>query len=345
MSQGFDTARYYEAQMAAFTERIIPDHPTIIEFGGKPFGDFHASRVLPGYDPDVKAAIVRDVHTELGNNVITMAVHARDILAAPNGRRPGKRIRGDYGITYEEEALRMADEARQRHGIPIAALAITATPPVLSSENADFMSAYTERLEAGFDTIRILPELPGYPNISERDIVDSLTRTDPITAGDQSIMVVSPGGGSGKFSVAITEMAHKLASNHVPNFLKFETFPVFRLSAIHPLNRAFIAATADLGNEIVELENGLTNYDKDIGNFTLLKTLLSQFPDAVTPMAFHREPTDMGVNVIEAGITDEDIVANACKLEIKRRIKRYETEVANSKEHPHTIAIATSMLL
>lgn len=345
MTHGFDTSRYYEAQVAAFSERIIPDHPTVIEFGGKPFGDFHAARVMPGYDPDIKAAIVRDVHQELGNNVITMAVHARDILVAPNGRRPGKRIRGDYGITYEEEALRMADEARHQHDIPISAIAITATPSLLSSENADFLDLYTERLKRDFDTIRLLPELPAYPHIASGEVVESLTRTEPITEGAQSVMVVSPGGGSGKFSVAITEMAHKLARNHIPNFIKFETFPVFNLSPTHPLNRAFVAATADLGNQVVELGNGMTNYDKDIGNFTLLRTLLGEFPNLITPMAFYKEPTDMGVNVIEAGIIDEELVATACKLEIKRRIRRYEAEVANRSEHQGTVAIAESMLL
>lgn len=345
MTQGFDTARYYDAQIAAFSEQIVPDHPTVIEFGGKPFGDFHASRVLPGYDPDIKAAIVRDIHQELGNNVITMAVHAKDILAAPNGRRPGKRIRGDYGITYEEEALRMADEARLQHDIPVSAIAITSTPNVLSSENADFIDAYVERLKGDFDTVRVLQELSGYPYIGEDDVVGCLTRTEAVTEPDQSVMIVSPGGGSGKFSVAITEMAHKLAGGHIPNFIKFETFPVFNLTPHHPLNRAFIAATADLGNQVVTLDNGMTNYDKDIGNFTLLKTLLSQFPDLVTPMAFYKEPTDMGVNVIETGITDEDVVASACKMEIKRRVRRYQTEVANQSEHQNTVSIAESMLL
>ena len=103
MTAGFDNERYYEEQVGAFVAEIVPDSPTIIEFGGKPFGDFHASRVLPGYDPDVKAGIIRDVRDELGKSTIAMAVHAKDILAAPNGRRPKRRIRGDYGIPYDKK--------------------------------------------------------------------------------------------------------------------------------------------------------------------------------------------------------------------------------------------------
>ena len=131
-------------------------------------------------------------------------------------------------------------------------------------------------------------------------------------------------------------MAHKLLWNVSPNFIKFETFPVFHLEPEHPLNRAFSAATADLGNQLVRLQSGDTNYDKDVGNFALLKSLLSYFPQ-YTPMAEFTQPTDMGVNVIERGIINPDIVAAACKSEIERRIRRYEQEIRSGSEvrNPH----------
>lgn len=341
---GFDTEKYYTHQVDAFIDRIVPDCPTIIEFGGKPFGDYHASRVLPGYDPDIKAAIIRDVYLEIGNSVVAMAVHARDILAAPNGRRPSRRIRGDYGITYDQEALRMTDEARRVHGIELSAIALTAMPHVLSAENSDYIASYTQRLSKEFDVVRVLPEIPHYPNIASSTVVEDLTKAKPLTTADQGLIIISPGGGSGKFSVAITEIAHKLAWNVAPNFIKFETFPVFNLPADHPLNRAFAAATADLGNQIVKLSSGETNYDKDVGNLALLQTLLSEYPQIRTPMAGYMQPTDMGVNVIETGIIDSSLIEKACTEEISRRIKRYREEVSAGNELVATLETTEELL-
>ena len=342
MTAGFDNERYYEEQVGAFVERIVPDAPTVIEFGGKPFGDFHASRVLPGYDPDVKAGIIRDVRAEIGKSTVAMAVHAKDILAAPNGRRPKRRIRGDYGISYDQEVLRMTDEARDKHQIDVSALAITATPAAMSAENAAYVDWYVERVQREFDVVRVLPEIPGYPDIGETAIT-ALTARQPLTEADEGLLIVSPGGGSGKFSVAISEMAHKLLWNVSPNFIKFETFPVFHLEPEHPLNRAFSAATADLGNQLVRLQSGETNYDKDVGNFALLQSLLSHFPQ-VTPMAEFTQPTDMGVNVIERGIIDPVIVAKACRAEIERRVSRYEREIRSGSEVPETLRMTKELL-
>lgn len=343
-SLGFDTQEYYEVQMARFRERILPGNQTVIEFGGKPFGDYHASRVLPGYDPDIKAEIIKDVHEELDNNILTIAVHSRDVLAAPDGRHPTRRIRGDYGLTYDEEVFRMTEQARKEFNIPISAAAITATPNLLSGDNEEFIASYTEKLKREFDTVRVLPAVEGYPAIPDDQIVNVLTHEQAISEADQNIMILSPGGGSGKFGVAITEIAHKLKEGRTPNFIKFETFPVFGLPAEHPLNRAFIASTADLDNKLVSLAGGQTNYDKDVGNFALLKSLLDQFPHIKTAMHLHKEPVEMGVNVLEAGITNEAIVVQACFGEIERRIERYEREISNGHESLATLNAARNAL-
>ena len=337
METAFNTAAYREAQVNAFSQNIPDARPTIIEFGGKPFGDYHASRVLPGYDPDVKAGIIRDVHSELsrrtiGGTCITIAVHAKDILSPPDSRRPAARIRGDYGITYDAELFRMTGEARQVHRIPIANVAITSTPRKLSPQNEEMIGEFRKKLDQEFDTVRILPEIDDYPYVPQSKVVSELTQAQPIAAIPQSELIVSPGGGSGKFSVAVTELAHKLNQGESPHYIKFETFPVFHMPPRHPLNRAFIAATVDLKNELVELDNGLTNYDKDVGNFSLLQTLLKAFPNVKTPMRFFENPTDMGVNVIETGIRDEVAVAEACRVEVERRIARYTREVDEGKE-------------
>lgn len=337
MDRVFDTGLYRDKQVAAFHAAMPHGRPVMIEFGGKPFGDYHASRVLPGYDPDVKAGIVGDVYHELcrrslGGASITMAVHAKDILMQPDGRRPQARIRGDYGIPYDEEVLRMTDEARGTHHIPIGNVAITSMPVKPTEESIDTIGKFTDKLNREFDVVRILPEISGYPYIEQNSVVKELTQAEPITRPTESEIILSPGGGSGKFSVVITELAHKLEAGENPHYIKFETFPVFHLPVDHPLNRAFIAATVDLANDLVQLSNGQTNYDKDIGNFHLLQTLLARYPNLGTDMHNFKSPTDMGVNVIETGIIDPDGVERACREEIARRMERYTTEVKNGLE-------------
>jgi uncharacterized protein (UPF0371 family) len=292
--------------------------------------------VLPGYDPDIKARILGSLCSDLADVKIAMAINARDILGQPNGRRIAKRIRGDSGETYDDEVLRLIEQANNQFNLPFRTVALTSTPSKLSSENQQALGEYLVRLKKeGLET-HVLRQIPGYPNLAPETVVDDLTQDEPISDGGH-LIVVSPGGGSGKFSVAITEIAHNLVAGRNPNFTKFETFPVFKLSPHHPLNMAFLAATADLPNDLVELHNGDTNYDKDVGNLALLQTLLTRFPDRESPLRRFQIPTDMGVNVIETGILDEIAVDEACDSEMKRRVERYETEYAKGQESIETV--------
>lgn len=338
LSVGFDTDRYFSEQMTAFTERIANTATNVIEFGGKPFGDYHASRVLPGYDPHVKADIIRCLINELGDRTeLVFAVNALDILASPDGRRTAKRIRGDSGLTYDDEIFRIADQADREFDIQVNNVALSVVPQHPSEQNKDFIGDYRERLSMVFSSIHLLPQIEGYPSsIAPEDTVAALTQAPPIAEGN-NLVVLSPGGGSGKFSVAVSEIAHALKAGCPPNFIKFETFPVFSLSPAHPLNRAFLAATADLSNELITLENGLTNYDKDVQNLGLLHQLIHQFPDLDTSGIQFEQPTDMGVNVIDVGITDEQVVSQACTAEIDRRIRRYRREYLAGNETKVTL--------
>lgn len=334
----FDSDHYFVEQMEAFRERIPREGAAIIEFGGKPFGDYHASRVLPGYEPDLKAEIIQSLVYELGSASLVFAINARDILQMPDGRRLSRRIRGDSLLTYDDELFRITDQARDEFGLPVSDAALTVVPGSLTEQNKDFLGRYIERLRGDFDGVHQLPMIDGYPNgISPSAIVDVLTQAPPIANG-RSMIVMSPGGGSGKFSVAVTETAHRLVEGVAPTFIKFETFPVFGLPMTHPLNRAFLAATADLPNELTELSNGLTNYDKDVQNLSLLRQLISRFPELDVSGLRFELPTDMGVNVIERGITDAGLVAHACKEEILRRIRRYEREIIEGNETTETLA-------
>lgn len=195
---------------------------------------------------------------------------------------------------------------------------------------------YKNRLDAEGINIKIIGSIYGYPFLEVDNILETLTQNDPVSSTEH-LIVISPGGGSGKFGVVVTELAHKLKQGGTPNFVKFETFPVFRLPIDHPLNEAFIAATADLKNELVATGNGDTNYDKDIQNFAILKSLISHYPGLDSPIHNFIGPTDMGVNVIEAGIINETLVAIACIEEITRRIARYQSEFLNGRETSETI--------
>jgi uncharacterized protein (UPF0371 family) len=337
IAPAFNSDKYFNAQMDAFRARILPDTPNIIEFGGKPFGDYHASRVLPGYEEDIKADIIRCVSDEMGNTCLALVVNARDILRDPDGRRISKRIRGDSQLTYDDEVIRIGRQAHDEFGINVSDVVISVVPSVMSTENADYLGEYIERLEGEFSRVTQLPMMQGYPNtIPTGQLSSVLGETNPLTT-DENLIIMSPGGGSGKFGVAAREIAHYLMSGRVPNFIKFETFPVFNLPLSHPLNVAFLAATADLPNQLTMLENGQTNYDKDVENLALLRQLIAEFPELNTSILEFAHPTDMGVNVIETGITDEWVVADACRAEVKRRLERYKGEQARGVETQQTV--------
>lgn len=336
---GFNNDIYLDLQMDAFRDRLDMSVPNIVEFGGKPFGDYHAARVLPGYDPDAKAYIIGNLLDEMGPTRTAVVVNAQDIIGQPDGRRTAQRIRGDSSLTYDNEVLRMTDEAREVHSLPITDVVVAATPRQLSLPNQVFIERYIKRLGNYFDNVHVKHAIDGYPDIPPFELPDRLLDDDPICNTDESLLIMSPGGGSGKFGVAVTEIAHMLDANIVPNFIKFETFPVFRLPQKHPLNMAFLAATADLPNTlttVLDKNEELTNYDKDVENLFLLRSLLVCYPEIDTTRLEFSLPTDMGVNVIDAAITDDQVIARACSNEIIRRIARYKREVLEGNESQAT---------
>ena len=336
--QGFDTDAYFAAQMDSFAARVDDQTSNVIEFGGKPFGDYHAARVLPGYEADIKADIIRGLSDTMGRTELALVVNAQDLLQDPDGRRVAKRIRGDTQLTYDEEILRMADEADERFNLAVDNVVVSVVPRGLVSVNEDYLGGFADRLAAHFERVHLLPQVEGYPNqIPDDQVVERLTTADPV-APQKNLILMSAGGGSGKFGVAASEIVHHLEAGVVPNFIKFETFPVFALPERHPLNQAFLAATADLPNELTTLGNGLTNYMKDVENLALLRQIIAQYPHLSTGRLEFPEPTDMGVNVIERGITDIGIVAAACQTEIAHRVARYRQEVSRGVEVPDTLA-------
>lgn len=344
----FDNQAYIEAQLAAFRDRMnsMPDANLVVEFGGKPFGDHHASRVFPGYDPDNKAAIIRGLQQEC-NSKIVMVLNARDMLLPPEGRTLQGRIRGDSGLRYGEETLRMIQEAREVHGIEVEDVVVAVTPPEMSSINAGLLDMFSDDLVAlTGKPPRFCYEVPGYPDTDclEADKIDRVFQdNDTLSEPGRNLVLLSPGGGSGKFGVALSEIYKKLSAGEPVGFAKFETFPIFGLAADHPLNLAFIAATADLGNRLVTMPDGRTNYDKDCENFALLSELARRLPDAAGYLKTMESQFDFSVNVIEAGITDEALVKHAALREITMRLARYRKECLAGDERLATVEVAASM--
>ena len=329
--------------MAAFEAKLGAGDRQVIEFGGKPFGDHHAERVLPGYEADIKGLILQQLCRSLGDVSLAMSLHAQDVLHAPNGRRVSQRIRGDSGLHYDDEVVRLADQARDEFDLPLDTVVLTALPTELTPENEDYVGTYTERLEEEGLTVKTVTAHRGYPLLDVGTVHETLTQDEQITDKNH-LIVVSPGGGSGKFGVAVTQIAHLLQQGNNPNFVKFETFPVFSLKPSHPLNIAFLAATNDLPNELIVTAGGKTNYDKDEQNLSILRSLMTHYPELDSPLHAFEEPTDMGVNVIEEGIVDDEAVREACNEEVVRRIVRYKREQGRGEERPETVARTEAQL-
>ena len=343
---GFDNQQYLDAQLSAFRDKMdaMSGAPLVVEFGGKPFGDHHASRVLPGYDPDVKAEIIRRLQEE-ENSKIVMVVNARDVLHPPVGRTQNGRIRGDSGLRYEDETIRMIKESEDQHGFEVEGVVLSVTPLELPYQGERHLGNFATKLMAATGKeLQYTYEVPDYPKVHSIDgekLHEVFAANDTVSDPDRNLILVSPGGGSGKFGVALSEIYQRLAKGDPVGFAKFETFPIFGMSSDHPLNLAFIAATADLGNYLVDMGDGRTNYDKDCENFELLAHLAERMDDASGHVSSMSSQFDFSVNVIESGITDERLVKTASWNEIMRRLERYKNEYRAGDEKISTIERAS----
>jgi|GEM_PF-974158 len=344
MKEAFDNKKYLREQQDRF-EKVLKDdseRPKFVEFGGKPFSDHHAERVLPGYDPEAKAEILKEM-VKLGE--VVMVVNALDMLVPTDGRTLKQRIRGDSQLFYDKETLRMIADAHRRH-IPIHKAVMAVTPREMTDENRRIVDSFRKDLERMDVRLYTHYKVEGYPNESILDREAPFAESEVSRAPGSSLIAVSPGGGSGKFGMLLAEMYDSLLKGEVPKYVKFETFPIYQLDARHPLNQAFAAATADLQNEVVTLRSGSdirTSYDKDIDNFLLLKKLFEVFGQSRHADTMH-DAVDMGVNQIVKGIVDMEKVIAACRDEVCRRIMRYEKEVAIGIEKPESLTRAKEIL-
>ncbi|PAT09662.1 hypothetical protein CKJ80_10425 [Corynebacterium hadale] len=304
---GFDREKYIQMQSEHITARRREIGGKLyLEMGGKLFDDHHASRVLPGFTPDNKIAMLDRIKDEVE---IVICFNAGDVVR--------QKVRADLGITYEDDVLRLVDVFRDR-GFLVENVVVTQ----LEGHNEN-VEAFLERLgRLGLKVSRHYM-IPGYPNDTATVVSDDgFGRNDYVETSRDLIVMTAPGPGSGKLATCLSQVYHEHKRGIPAGYAKFETFPIWNLPLSHPVNLAYEAATADLEDINVidqyHLEaygEKVTSYNRDIEVFPLLKTLLRE----VTGETPYQSPTDMGVNMAGYCISDDTACRHAAEQEIIRR--------------------------
>ena len=313
---GFDNERYLDEQSRFIIERAEQFHNKLyLEFGGKLVFDHHAARILPGFDPCVKLRLLRRLseRTEL-----ILCIYAGDIER--------KKVRADFGITYDADMLRLIDDLRE-HGLSVAGVVVTRfneQPAAIQFRN---------RLERRGVPTYAHRAIDGYPSDLNRIVSREGFGSNPYIETKKPIVVVSgPGPGSGKMATCLSQLYHDHQQGKTSGYAKFETFPIWNLPLNHPVNVAYEAATADLADLNMQDSFHLdaygepaVNYNRDIETFPLLKQMLEKITGEP---CVYRSPTDMGVNRAGFAIIDDLSVREASVQEIIRRCFRYRCEYA-----------------
>jgi len=305
-SIGFDNEKYLRLQSQKILERIeFFGGKLYLEFGGKLFDDYHASRVLPGFEPDSKVKMLLELKDQVE---IVIAISADDIERSKR--------RGDLGITYDQELMRLIDSFREI-GLYVGSVVITRYKPQYSTD------MFQKRLnDLGIKVYRhyLIPDYPSdIPLIVSKD---GYGKNDYIETSRSLVVVTAPGPGSGKMATCLSQLYHEYERGVRAGYAKFETFPIWNLPLKHPVNIAYEAATTDL-NDVnmidpfhLEAYNvRAVNYNRDIEIFPVLNAILEK----IAGKSPYQSPTDMGVNMAGFCITDDDVVCNASKQEVIRR--------------------------
>ncbi len=313
---GFDNDKYIELQSERIRRRIAEFGGKLyLEFGGKLFDDYHASRVLPGFEPDSKMRMLRSFGSQVE---IIIVINANDI--EKNKRR------GDLGISYDDDVLRLTD-AFHGAGLYVGSVVIT---QYAGQPGADRFRRKLSSL--GIRCYRHYP-IAGYPS-DVKNIVceDGYGRNDYIETTRPLVVVTAPGPGSGKMATCLSQLYHDYRRGIASGYAKFETFPIWNLPLKHPVNLAYEAATADLNDvnmiDPYHLEaygQTTVNYNRDVEIFPVLNTMFEMI-QGTSP---YKSPTDMGVNMVGFSIVDDEVCCEASRLEILRRY--YDAQVALKK--------------
>lgn len=312
----FNNEKYIRIQSEHIKERIAQfGNKLYLELGGKLFDDFHASRVLPGFQPDSKLTMLTQLRDTLE---IVIVISASDIEK--------NKVRQDLGITYDVDVLRLRDEFMNR-GFVVNSVVITHYSGQTSAQ------MYRQRLERLGITTYYHYTIDGYPhNVALIDSEEGFGKNDYIETTRPLVVVTAPGPGSGKMAVCLSQLYNEHVRGNQAGYAKFETFPVWNLPLKHPINMAYEAATADLNDvnliDPYHLEAyGATaiSYNRDTEIFPVLDALFT----GIYGHNPYKSPTDMGVNMVGFCIEDDDACSEASKQEIIRRYYHALNDLAN----------------
>ena len=314
MKKGFDNDKYVKIQSKKIKERFKLFDKLYLEVGGKLFDDSHAARILPGFKNDVKISMFKELKDDLE---IIFCINAGDIEK--------NKTRGEYGITYDQEILKLINRSKKL-GFSVNSVVITLY------KNQVSVDKFIKKLNRNGIKTYIHTFTKGYPTDVDTIVSEEGYGANPyIETTKPLILVNAPGPGSGKLATCLSQIYHEYIRGVNAGYAKFETFPVWNLPLKHPVNLAYEAATADLKDvnmiDPFHLEKyGVTavNYNRDIETFPILKNILSK----VSKKDVYFSPTDMGVNMIGFCISNNELVEEASKKEI---VRRYYNEQNNYK--------------
>jgi len=313
---GFDNERYLREQTAAILERVrLFGNKLYLEFGGKILFDYHAARVLPGFDPNVKMRLLQQLKDQAD---ILLCIFAGDIER--------KKVRADFGITYDVDALKLIDDLADG-GIDVCGVVIT------RYEGQPSAKVFKNKLERRALKVYTHSFTKGYPTDVDVIVSDAgYGANEYIETKKPLVIVTGPGPGSGKMATCLSQLYHDYHRGIQSGFAKFETFPIWNLPLKHPVNVAYEAATADIKDfnlvDPFHLEAYGTiavNYNRDVEIFPVLKRILEKITGAES---IYKSPTDMGVNRAGFGIIKDEVVREAALQELIRRYFRYLCEYA-----------------
>lgn len=320
---GFDNEKYLKTQSENIKKRIAQfDDKLYLEFGGKLFDDYHASRVLPGFAPNSKLQMLLQLKDQAEIVIAVNANHLQD-----------KKVRSDLRIGYDEEVVRLIKEFRNV-GLYVGSVVIT---QYSGQKEADRFKAHLKRKKIPVYHHYVIE---GYPTNTKKIISDKgFGKNEYIKTSRPLIVVTAPGPGSGKMATCLSQLYHENQNGIKAGYAKYETFPIWNIALDHPVNLAYESATADL-NDVNMIDpfhlsayNEITvNYNRDIEIFPVLKHMFEE----IYGSSPYQSPTDMGVNMAGFCISDDEACRNASKQEILRRyfatLVRYYNELCSEEE-------------
>lgn len=321
----FDNEKYMTEQTAEILERVNASGDRLyLEFGGKLLYDYHAARVLPGYDPNIKMRLLQQLRDDAD---ILLCIYAGDIER--------KKIRADFGITYDTEALKLIDELR---GWDVNVLGVVIT----RFNDQPAAKLFKNKLERRDIKVYTHQYTKGYPTDVDLIVSDEGYGANDYVETEKSLIIVTgPGPGSGKLATSLSQIYQDHRKGINSGYAKFETFPIWNLPLSHPVNIAYEAATADIGDftlidpfHLEAYNKKAVNYNRDVEVFPVIRRILKRISGGESP---YQSPTDMGVNRAGFAIVNDALTRESSKQEVIRRYFRYRCEYVMGLTEKETV--------